>query len=462
MKRKDTSKWLEGVKSNSWESEILIVGFVLIILLQTKDIFPLLIDNMTTFNSLNNGVYSLANKLIIPFLLEIIYIANLILVVNLSFYLLIRGLWVGIIGLSSVFPDGVDINKLNYNQLFTNQLFKYDLDTYSHRVDYICSSIFSISFLFIMVLLSVGFFIIETIILILFIDYITEPLLYSELYFFQLLPDFIRRVISYAMGISLGLFFVLGFIYIIDFILLSPLKLIKNKYFGIIYNSLNRLFRITFIIFIYEMVYLTFVSNLKKRYIYLFVFLVVSLTSLIARWEFMDNSFYDTHSSQKFFKLNFNYENLLENSIMLNENREMKNKGPIIQSDIINESFIRLFIPYESNYDAYFKNCIDDSLTIDEMNRDKFLVCVDKFFLVSIDDDAVLNLDYTYFTHYIENRKGFNTIFLTDGLSKGNHILKIKSPVFYEEFKTKGVIEFYAETEGYLNYSIPFYYTGSK
>ena len=59
MRRKDTSKWLEGVKSNSWESEILIVGFVLIILLQTKDFFPILIDNMTTYNSLNNGVYSI-------------------------------------------------------------------------------------------------------------------------------------------------------------------------------------------------------------------------------------------------------------------------------------------------------------------------------------------------------------------------------------------------------------------
>ena len=232
MKRNDTSKWLERVKSNSWESEILIVGFVLIILLQSKDFFPILIDNMTTYNSLNSGVYSLANLLIIPFLLHIIYISNLILVVNLSFYLLIRGLWVGIIGLSSVFPDGVDINKLNYNQLFTNQLFKYNLDTYSHRVDYICSSIFSISFLLIMVLLSVGLFIIETIFLILFIDYLTYHLLYSESYLFQLIPDFIRTNISYAMGIGLLLFFVLGFIYIFDFILLSPLKLIKNRYFG--------------------------------------------------------------------------------------------------------------------------------------------------------------------------------------------------------------------------------------
>ena len=79
MKKNNTSKWLERVKSNSWESEILIVGFVLIILLQSKDFFPILIDNMATYNSFNSGVYSLANKFIIPFLLNIIYISNLIL-----------------------------------------------------------------------------------------------------------------------------------------------------------------------------------------------------------------------------------------------------------------------------------------------------------------------------------------------------------------------------------------------
>ena len=90
MNRNDTSKWLEKVKSNSWESEILIVGFVLIILLQTKAFLPFLIENMTTYNSLNSGVYSLANKFIIPFLLNIIYISNLILVVNYHHYLIVN------------------------------------------------------------------------------------------------------------------------------------------------------------------------------------------------------------------------------------------------------------------------------------------------------------------------------------------------------------------------------------
>ena len=210
------------------------------------------------------------------------------------------------------------------------------------------------------------------------------------------------------------------------------------------------------------MLYLTFVSNLKKRYIYLFIFLIIAITSFITTWKFIDDNLYVKHSSLRLSKLNHNYENLLENSIKFNGNRKMRDIGPIIQSDIINESFIRLFIPYEPRYDTYFKNCIKNSLTIDESNQDKFLACVDKFFLVSIDDGPTLDLDYTYFTHYVEGRKGFNTIFIINGLKKGNHILKIESPDFHEEFKTKGVVRLSINSADFLNYSIPFYYSGNE
>ena len=41
----EKTSWLDRVRTNSWESEILIVGFVLIILLQTIDYFKVLQNN---------------------------------------------------------------------------------------------------------------------------------------------------------------------------------------------------------------------------------------------------------------------------------------------------------------------------------------------------------------------------------------------------------------------------------
>jgi hypothetical protein len=81
--------------------------------------------------------------------------------------------------------------------------------------------------------------------------------------------------------------------------------------------------------------------------------------------------------------------------------------------------------------------------------------------LVSIDDEGVLDLDYTYFTHYIEDRMGFNTIFAIDELNKGSHVLKIKSPIYKQEFGSKGVIDLSIWDEDELSYLIPFYYTGT-
>ena len=54
------------------------------------------------------------------------------------------------------------------------------------------------------------------------------------------------------------------------------------------------------------------------------------------------------------------------------------------------------------------------------------------FFLISIDDDMVLDLDYKYFMHYIEDRMGFNTIIATNGLNNNGALLSSTSSCLYK------------------------------
>ena len=105
------------------------------------------------------------------------------------------------------------------------------------------------------------------------------------------------------------------------------------------------------------------------------------------------------------------------------------------------EEYVSTYFRASIRFPHFFENCINDSLIVKEIKKDAFLQCAEMFFLVSIDDDEVLDLDYTYFTHYIEDRMGFNTIFATDGLNKGNHVLEIKSPIYKQQFGSKGVID---------------------
>ena len=140
----DKSSWLDRVRTNSWESEILIVGFVLIILLQTIGYFEVLKNNQAYLNSYWGGMESVVNSILVPLIINVLFISNFVLVISLSIYLIMRGFWVAVIGLSSVFPKGINVKKLNYSKYYTSKLYKYDIDHYSIIIDKICSSIFSI------------------------------------------------------------------------------------------------------------------------------------------------------------------------------------------------------------------------------------------------------------------------------------------------------------------------------
>ena len=113
--KNEKSNWLDRVRTNSWESEILIVGFVLIILLQTIDYFDVLRNNQHYLNSFWGGVPSVINSILVPIIIYVLFVSNYVLVISLSIYLILRGFWVAVIGLSSVFPKGIDVKKLNYS-----------------------------------------------------------------------------------------------------------------------------------------------------------------------------------------------------------------------------------------------------------------------------------------------------------------------------------------------------------
>ena len=113
---------------------------------------------------------SVVNTMLLSIIIEVLFVSNIVLVVSLSIYLIMRGFWVAVIGLSSVFPQGINVKKLNFSNYHSSKLYKYDIDHYSIIIDKICSSIFSISFLIIMFIISISFFFSTFILLLLVSD----------------------------------------------------------------------------------------------------------------------------------------------------------------------------------------------------------------------------------------------------------------------------------------------------
>ena len=139
-------EWFNKLRLNSWEVEILIVGFVLVILFQVPATIDFNIDalmNSASLETTTSFFYMLGQFLS---LLSVKVSVN-ILIFCLTIYLGLRGFWVGILGLSSVYPDGINIKKLNFSNRFTNDLKKYNFNHFIINIDNICSSIFAFTFL---------------------------------------------------------------------------------------------------------------------------------------------------------------------------------------------------------------------------------------------------------------------------------------------------------------------------
>ena len=117
-KNKENHKieWFDKLRLNSWEVEILIVGFVLVMLFQVTGSLEL--ETMNIFNSTDfvtggdhiSWVFMLGQMFSIWALIFTIQV----LIYSFTAYLCFRGFWVGILGLSSVFPGGINYKKLNY------------------------------------------------------------------------------------------------------------------------------------------------------------------------------------------------------------------------------------------------------------------------------------------------------------------------------------------------------------
>ena len=446
----EKSSWLDRVRTNSWESEILIVGFVLIMLLQTIDYFEVLQNNQFRLNSFWGGVSSVINSILIPIIIYVLFISNYVLVISLSIYLIMRGFWVAVIGLSSVFPKGINVKKLNYSDYYKSKLEKYDIDNYSIIIDKICSSIFSISFIIIMFIISLTFFFTTIILLLLIVDKI-DIMINSHL-----INSWIPNRI---LGSLIIIYLFLGFIHFMDFILLGPLKRIKWNWFTRYYSIIVKFYSIITLTRFYEILFYTFISRLKKRYIFLFIISLVALINLWGNWSFYnDYLFAEYVDTKKLFSF-YKYEDKYEKHLQLSENKFASNYHIMIQSGIITDSFLELHIPYnpQLNY-SIINEC--KGMKAEEISNDQIIKCIDDIYIILLDGINVGELEWVIESHSYIDRKGFFTVIDISDIQKGKHNLLVHSNPKYslkDQFNLgKGLMA--AGRNSHFEKEIPFYY----
>jgi|GEM_PF-751288 len=434
----EPGNWVQKLHTRSWEMELLIVGFALLVLLKVPDYLTEQIDIWKSHS---------ASKLmitVIPLTFMLVIGAH-IMKFNLIIHLLLRGYWIGVIGLNSVYSKEINFERLNFAPKFKDflSLKIQNLQESALSIDRICSSIFAFTFLLIFMFISVGLFFVVFMSVITFLFLLVSWLPVKN-------EDPLRVSILSLIGIP---YLIAGLFMAINFLSLGWFEKIKTKWFSNLFFHISRFFRLITLSFLYESIYYTLVSNISKRVIgvILVIYVVVINSYLMVNYD--EDIFNPKKSARSEFKLSsMYYENKHKNINVITV--------PTIQSDVIRDEHLELFIPYDirdsdsilkkypgiktfrkrgfsQSFYLVFGTSDTTSVTFGPSSESnisdmqKTLSCLNDFYIVAINDSVYRDLKYYYYEHPNQQEPGIFTYISTAGLSSGNNLLTIRKNIEY-------------------------------
>ncbi|MBS9462689.1 hypothetical protein KIM67_09720 [Flagellimonas sp. 389] len=409
-------KMLDSLQQQSWELELIISGFAIFGLFTAYD--PLKIEMINAQN--NEQVYSLVVYLVL-------LLACSILLFNLLLHVIMRGLWIGALGLRYVSGD-IDFDVLNYNSRFKNYLSKkiVSFDRYIGNLENYCSILFAISFLLVFYVLAITIIII-TIVLI---------------SFFIINNDSLPGWLSKGLGVTLVLFIVFGmFLTFIDFITQGLLK--RNKWVAKMYFPFYWVFSFLTLSFLYRPLVYNFLDNkFGKRLILLLTPIYIAIL-LITSLEYRNSNFLD--DKQDSSNMFANQENYFD---MLVKDEDFPGEVAI-PSKVITTNYLQVFIPFSEGIEDRifsFKETLKpekdrrgltssiqfSSSWDDRIKSKKQKDSIRKLYLnvfnemYSFEIDSITKDSDFIVTTGIKNILGFETYLDIKGLREGLHTLKVK------------------------------------
>ena len=335
-KQSSFKKLLEKLQEESWQLELIISGFAiygLFVAFETISISAKEAQN-------NQQVYTFVVS-------SVAMVSCAILIFNLLLHVILRGLWIGALGLRYVSGD-IDYERLRYSRKFTNYLQKRvgSFDKYISNLENYCSVIFAISFLLI-------FYVLAFTLIIIAIALLANYVLGSDD-----LPGWLSK----GIGIPVMIFIIIGmFLTFFDFITQGWLK--KKQWISKIYFPVYWVFHILTLSFLYRPLVYNFLDNkFGKRLsfmllpIYFLILVVISLQ--YNRSNFLDES----SASSDVYANSRNYED------MIIDREDVFIRNAAIPSKVITDPYLKVFLVFnESVEDRIFR--YNESLRPEEDRR---------------------------------------------------------------------------------------------
>ncbi|GGG57534.1 hypothetical protein GCM10011414_29200 [Croceivirga lutea] len=410
-------KLLDSLQQQSWELELIISGFA---------IFGL----FTAYEPLEIKLYNAENNdQIYQFVVYVVALAACsILLFNLLLHVVLRGLWIGALGLRYISGD-IDFEALKYSPKFRNYLEKriVSFDRYIASLENYCSILFAVSFLLIFYVLALTMVIISMVLL--------GTLIVDN----EQLPHWISKYIGAVLAIFLLLGMVLTFI---DFATQGYL-LKRKQWISKIYFPIYWVFSFITLSFLYRPLVYNFLDNkFGKRLVLALVPIYVAILFLTSI-EYRNSNYLekDKNSNSRFA----NKENYMD---MLTSEADFPG-DLVIPSKIITTNYLQVFMPFREELDdrifafdetlkpendrrglssdIQFSSNWDDkikSIKQKDSIRKKYVETFNTMYLFQI-DSTTKDGEFILTT----NKKdvfGFETVLKLDSLSEGKHLLKLR------------------------------------
>jgi len=408
MEKEETPKWLEDLQQRSWEPEVLLSGIVLFGMFKV----PPLLDKALAF--FKSQVFSSTTD--IDNLVGILKLGIYWLILGLILHLICRGIWVGMVGLSYTFPNGVNAERLKYKHRFKERVEKIPpFQRIIINLEKLCSSLFSLSFMLFMSIVG------------------------AYLYFFILLvaPFFIGVAFqgnfnftdTRAFEIYVVVLLVIAFMGLIDFLTLGFFR--RFSWVSKIYWPFHQLISTFTLGRYYRPIYFAFVSN-SNRWVVFLLLTVFAVGSLFGLDE-VTNDAYDGSSFSRLSLWHGDDQRLrVFTGYYEDQNEELFSYQAQIPSDIIDGNVLRLFIPAgvikEDSIRAYLNY---DSLVVASkgMTRDaRDMPAIKKFYHVYLDDSLVREYPLLYHFRLKTNQPGYLAYIDIAQLPQGMHTLEVGGP----------------------------------
>lgn len=420
--------WLEHLENESWSAELIISGAAIYGSLQ----LPWLLTKMVNYSLLN---FSDDILQILYLFFNYLTFAITILMVNFILHFILRSIWVGLIGLSSVYPNGVNLESENYSKHYLQQLKADfgDLRAYSTKLDRTGSIMFAFSFSVAMIFVSIAFMVL-----------VIACVAYG---IHQLLPQFFINDIFMIILSVLVLPGAIGGI--INMKSLRDKPWVQKIHYPLVIKSSSKiLFH-----FLYEPIFYinsTFITNLKKRqytlnmlgYLVLIlpVYLVVFTQSNVL---YANQRYYFSNADRQDRFYSIHYEDLLKEDQLI--------QNPTIPSSEMIGPGVKLFLPLPAREEMVLNKKYGEykpDTTLNESqnllkNRAWFKEQAKKYFHIEVNGQKFVPSLLRSYNHHNAYEYGFLTFVPDSLLLRGENVIYIQSEYRYKGKKRQSFIPFW-------------------